>query len=507
MFSKREAILLAAAAIAVAATVTVLFSRLTLDDAYITFRYARHLAEGYGPGAWNHTGEHVEGYSSLLWMLLLAGAARLGVDVLAASKVLGAAAALVVIASLVRRGDDRPAFLTGLFLAVYVPFGFYAASGMEAVAFTSLVTFALVGPAAWQPVVAPLLVAMRPEGALIAGIDVLALAWRREPRRWIVATAFSGMLTLSAIAIHRWVAYHSLAPNTYFAKVAGGGVGHVKLGLVYVGGWMLAHAVLVAFLVIGALAVRRAHDRRGLICLGLFVAYTAYMATAGGDPPTAFPLWRQFVHVAPAWVLVAMTGVTSVVRRRWSQVAAAVGLALAANLGILLVQGRGGPRPGNADYVAWLASLATPTTTISSSYGGALPFLVDAVHIDALGLSTPYIARHGTFDPDGPQDSKTDMRWVVEQRPDIIEGYLSGLALLHGGSPDEIIGARRRKMILEMASSPRFQREYVFVRNAPYDRMDRAAFLRRDFWETHPRRDTLDCVPVAETALAAFASR
>jgi hypothetical protein len=212
--------------------------------------------------------------------------------------------------------------------------------------------------------------------------------------------------------------------------------------------------------------------------------------------------------VAPAWVLVAMTGLTRVVRdRRWRQVSAAVGLAIASDLGVLLMQGGGGPRPGNAAYVAWLGSVASPTTTISSSYGGAIPFIVDAVHIDALGLNTPYIARHGTFDPDGPQDSKTDMRWVIEQRPDIVEGYLSGLALLRGAGPDEIIGTRRRKMILEMVSSPRFQREYLFVRNAPYDRMDRAAFLRRDFWEAHPRRDTLDCVPVAETALAAFAGR
>jgi arabinofuranosyltransferase len=508
VFSKREAILLAAAAMTVVATLMVPLSGLTLDDAYITFRYARHLAEGYGLGAWNHTGEHVEGYSSLLWTLLLAGAARLGVDVRPASKVLGAVAALVVIGALVRRRDDRPAFLAGLFLALYVPFVFYTASGMEAVGFTSLVTLALVGPAAWQPIVAPLLVAMRPEGALVVGIDVLSLAWRRERRRWIVETAIAGALTLAAIGIHRWATYHALAPNTYYAKVAGGGVGHVKLGLVYVGSWMLAHAVVVAFLAIGAVAAKRASDRRGLTCLALFVGYILYMASAGGDPPTAFPLWRQFVHVAPAWLLVAMTGLTSVVRhRRWGQVAAAVGLALAADAGILLVQERGGPRPGNADYTAWLASLATPTTTISSSYGGALPYLVDAVHIDALGLNTPYIARHGTFDPDGPQDSKTHMGWVIEQRPDIIEGYLSGSALLRGAGPDEIIGVRRRKMILEMVSSPRFQREYVFVRNAPYDRMDRAAFLRRDFWETHPRRDTLDCVPIAETALATFAMR
>src|SRR6266487_4667396 len=439
-------------------------------------------------------------------MLLLAGAAWLGVDVRIASKVLGTAAALVVIAALVRRRDDRPAFLAGLFLAMYLPFVLYAASGMEAVAFTSLVTLVLVGPAQWQPIVAPLLVAIRPEGALVAGVDVLALAWRRERWRWVAATAMAGGLTLMAIAVHRWGAYGALAPNTYYAKVAGGGIGHVRLGLVYVGGWILAHAVVVAFLAVGVVVVRRDGDRRGLTCLALLTAYIVYMASAGGDPPTAFPAWRQFIHVAPAWVLVAMTGLTRVVRdRRWRQVSAAVGLALTADLGVLLVLGGGGPRPGNAVYVAWLASVDSPTTTISSSYAGALPFTVDAVHIDALGLNTPYIARHGTFDPDGPQDSKTDMRWVIEQRPDIVEGYLSGRALLRGAGPDEIIGARRRKMILEMVSSPRFQREYVFVRNAPYDRLDRAAFLRRDFWEAHPRRDTLDCVPVAETALAAFA--
>jgi hypothetical protein len=185
----------------------------------------------------------------------------------------------------------------------------------------------------------------------------------------------------------------------------------------------------------------------------------------------------------------------------------AVGLAFAADVGVFLVQPPGSVRSGTADYFTWVGSLATPTTTISSSYAGALPFLVDAVHIDALGLNTPHIAYHGTFDPAGPQDSKTDMRWVIDQRPDIVEGYVSGLAVLRGAAPEEIIGTRRRKMSFEMLSSPRFQREYVFVRNAPYDRMDRALFLRRDFWQAHPRRDALDCVPVADTALATFANR
>ena len=67
-------------------------------------------------------------------------------------KVFGAAAALTVVAMLFRRRDDRPAVLSGVFLALYLPFTFYAASGMEAVAFTSLVTIVLVAPAWWQPI-------------------------------------------------------------------------------------------------------------------------------------------------------------------------------------------------------------------------------------------------------------------------------------------------------------------------------------------------------------------
>jgi hypothetical protein len=170
VFSKHEAMAVAPAAMTVVATQTVLLSRLlTLDDAYITHRYARHLlAEGYGLGAWNHTGEHVEGYSSLLWTLLVGGAAWLGLDVRIASMVFGTAAVVIVMAVPFCRRDDRPAVLTGVFLALYLPFTFYAASGMEAVGFASLVTLALVGPAQWQPIVAPLLVPMRPEGALVA---------------------------------------------------------------------------------------------------------------------------------------------------------------------------------------------------------------------------------------------------------------------------------------------------------------------------------------------------
>lgn len=48
------------------------------DDAYITFRFAQHLADGQGL-VWNIGGERVEGFTSLLHVLLLATGIKLGI--------------------------------------------------------------------------------------------------------------------------------------------------------------------------------------------------------------------------------------------------------------------------------------------------------------------------------------------------------------------------------------------------------------------------------------------
>ena len=48
------------------------------EDAYITYRFAKNLAEGNGPVF--NAGDRVEGYSNFLWMALISGAYRLGFD-------------------------------------------------------------------------------------------------------------------------------------------------------------------------------------------------------------------------------------------------------------------------------------------------------------------------------------------------------------------------------------------------------------------------------------------
>src|SRR3989337_1875611 len=66
------------------------FFRFFADDAFISLRYALHLAQGLGPN-WNAQG-HVEGYTSFLHMASLAALAKLGLDLVPTAQTLGALA-------------------------------------------------------------------------------------------------------------------------------------------------------------------------------------------------------------------------------------------------------------------------------------------------------------------------------------------------------------------------------------------------------------------------------
>lgn len=66
------------------------------DDAYITFRFAQHLAEGHGL-IWNLGGEPVEGFTSILHVLILAAGIKLGIEPWWGSLFIGVVSVLVTV--------------------------------------------------------------------------------------------------------------------------------------------------------------------------------------------------------------------------------------------------------------------------------------------------------------------------------------------------------------------------------------------------------------------------
>ncbi len=119
----------------------------TCDDAYISFRYARNLYEGLG--LVYNPGERVMGYSNFLWVVFLAGARALGVDILLASRLLGTVftwATLALVGFQARRWALRPA-TAALVLGLLVANGTFALwmfGGLEGPLFACLLTASVV---------------------------------------------------------------------------------------------------------------------------------------------------------------------------------------------------------------------------------------------------------------------------------------------------------------------------------------------------------------------------
>src|SRR5207249_2428041 len=99
-----------------------IYWRATVDDSFISYRFAHNWAQGLGPVY--QPGDRVEGYTSFLWVALLALCGRLGLDPETASKAIGlvsAAAVLPVVYLLARRlvGNRPTALVAPWVLAIH----------------------------------------------------------------------------------------------------------------------------------------------------------------------------------------------------------------------------------------------------------------------------------------------------------------------------------------------------------------------------------------------------
>ena len=316
-------------AIATLATLVLLLAhawlyRFLTDDAFISFRYARNLAHGHGL-VFNPGLERVEGFSNLLWTLLLAGLDALGLapERVAIPLGLGFTVALwAVIAGWMGRrwsARDRPlALVPLLFLALSRSFAVWSTSGLETRLFELLAIAGLLrlieesesllggrppGPplAAWLLGLASL---TRPDGALIAGSALLASAWvtRGRGQRWLrraLGRAWPWLALMVAVEAFRWAYYHAWVPNTYFAKV--GGRLQWEAGLEYVAAFALEYAAFLwlPFLIAGIARLTRAGERPlVLILAAAAIPYGLYVIAIGGDHFEYRPLDLYFPLVA-----------------------------------------------------------------------------------------------------------------------------------------------------------------------------------------------------------------
>jgi hypothetical protein len=408
----------------------------TVDDALISVRYARHLAAGIG-WRFDAGGPSTDGVTPLPYPLILAPLA--GADalvVLARAKALGllawtsAGAAIGGAVSEAPLGGRLAALAT---LALSVPVGAYAVSGMETALAMSLASWAAVCVA--RPRTAALLAglaaSLRPEmapWALTLAVGA-AIAQRRSP----AACAATGGLALAPFvlcAVIRAVAWGRPAPLALMAKPS-----DLDHGLLYAGAACVV--TLTPVLVVAPRALAR--TPRALVVTLAAVAHVAAVVVVGGD---WMPLARLMAPVAPS---LAYAGALASERAR--PIATAVRAALAVGLGVvLLARGGSDARHVGADRAAlvaearpWLAG----ARRVAALDIGWLSAATEADIVDLAGLTDPEIAAL----PGGHTSKRVDARFLLERDPDALLLYLpyglpDGLASWPKAQPGRVVEAR-----------------------------------------------------------------
>lgn len=377
------------------------------DDTFITFRYAKNLAHGFGI-VWNPGGTATEGYTNFLLVLLLAVAQLLHLDLLLTSQWIGvmSAIALSVIgfAIAARLAGRTAAWAAGLLLLIDPFMWFNAMSGMETNLFVMLV---LATWAAYMRsgirgayVLAVLATLTRPEGAVLAAI-LFALDWRSVgfARAFKSALTFAGPIALYA-AWKLWY-FGDVLPNSFYVKVVQAregstaprlpGLGAVKL-------FYLQNTLLVLVALVGVFYASRkkagsAYAFGWIWIIAMSMFYSASYLLMGK--------YDRFTLSIEAIILVFVaTGacyLLSILRWKWL-VWVAVILAFRytelwrGSRAILAdVTDHNAPYEQLGEAIARLPD--HEHITIASADAGVLPFYSNARHFDLVGLNTNEVAR------------------------------------------------------------------------------------------------------------------
>lgn len=298
--------------LAVAALLLALHARayfFLTDDSFISFRYARNLSHGYGL-VFNPGGERVEGYTNLLWVLILAGFDALGLAPEKVATVLSMAATAGLFALVVRfawvrapRGQVWVALLPAFFLASSRSFAIWASSGLETRLFELLLVAGLLrlvveverldagvrGKASLAPWLFGLAALTRPDGALIGGCALVAAtayrSWKIRRLPWAELAAWwpFGALIVANVGF-RLAYYGEWLPNTYYAKV-GGRLSWARGGE-YLAAFVLEYGALLwipALVAAGLWHVRRKTPFLPFLFAMSIVPHALYVMAIGGD--------------------------------------------------------------------------------------------------------------------------------------------------------------------------------------------------------------------------------
>lgn len=460
----------------------------TVDDSYISFRYAVNLVDGHG--LVYNPGEAIEGYTNFLWTLIIAGGLELGVDPHVSSKVLGALAGLgllVVVYRLSARVQPLGALpcLATWLLASSPTTVCWAMFGLETSFFAFLIALGLLMMFEEHErgrgfpvsgIVFALAGLTRPEAPMFLGLAMILLG----PKHWFAKqNLMRGIVFVVPLLVHmlwRHGYYGSWTPATLAAKT-GDLKAQWKSGRGYVLAW-LDHSGPICFVLFYGIGLSIARKSRELATFAvLFLAVAAYVILVGGD---WMSYYRHMAMGEPFIFLCVCIGLRQLAQKR--DVAALVAIALAltwtwvdrnyelADARKKFIKEEKRFWDNTAGQVSeWLVTHGKPGRVALGDIG-YVGYRTNYPILDLLGLVDPVIGQleGGYTKKNGPGYKERFYELMPEWA-----------VLIHNGQDCKTAGLKAVKQIVE---DPRFHRRYVLMENFQVNSDGSwCVFKRRDF--------------------------
>jgi len=434
-----------------------------VDDAYISFRYAKNFARGHGLVF--NIGERVEGYTNFLWTVLLAPFILVGVEPGPAAMVLGSLFALATMVLIYAQFAQKPLVLalSLLFLAVDGSFALWSVGVMETAIFTFFLLSGILayldeGEDERSALLSGLLFALaaltRPEGVLVFAVTLFHRAFHRllVERRFVarpdLLRIFSFLWLYGPYFLWRYNYYGYLLPNTFYAKVTTEGVSaqiargfaHLRTFLGVHLGWLLIALALVPLL-------KRKVDFAWSYLVLVVSVYLSYIVYVGGD----WSVGRFFVPILPAlYLLVAMgVGEAYMSLETWFRERGRGGwllwlrgvcrlLTLGGVLALFTLSSLGGEQElfirrfqaseatrARITMGRWLRERLPPDTFIAVDAAGQIPYYSEMRTLDMFGVNDEHTAhmKVETMGQGVPGHEKFDFNYIMWRRPDLIIVY------------------------------------------------------------------------------------
>jgi hypothetical protein len=200
------------------------------EDAYIYFRFAQNIANGFGY-VFNQSGPPIESGSSLIWQLFMLPIYFLDPEMVLSTKLLGI---FFGILSLIRLQQlsysftqhQSLSFIPSLWLACSFPFFMWAHLGLET-AFYLFVVLSLLDCLSdeqkqhYWPLWAFVIVFSRPEGFMML-LAMLPLLFRRD-KTWFNYSRLTIFITgVGLVTLFRLIYFHDVVPHPFYIKMHAG---------------------------------------------------------------------------------------------------------------------------------------------------------------------------------------------------------------------------------------------------------------------------------------------